>query len=331
VANGDFIASLGKANIPMEVNQQLLHIPCFILPNASFPLILGCDFLRARGITLKFRQESVEIRRDDQTNLKETRPIKMYATNTQVIPAYSQKYIPCVLHNSSDNSLLVAEPNPALYSEKGILIAKSITDSNLLKQYLLVANTTDREVEITNDQYLAELHDVAYVYESNEEIEDCDEINVITTSKIGKREIIPSTLQSREEVISYFKTKLPNLDVNFEPFSFLEIKQIITVILTYENIFDIKQTNYGNAKGVKHTIDTGNARPVNQPPHRTSPAERQIIRDMTNEMLANGVIQPSTSPWASPVVLVKKKDGKQKRMTFYSVLTLLWKEKLVLK
>ena len=90
----------------------------------------------------------------------------------------------------------------------------------------MVANTTDREVEITNDQYLAELHDVAYVYESNEEIEDCDEINVITTSKIGKREIIPSTLQSREEVISYFKTKLPNLDVNFEPFSFLEIKQI---------------------------------------------------------------------------------------------------------
>jgi pyridoxine 5'-phosphate synthase PdxJ len=167
VANGDLIASLGKANIPMKVNQQLLHIPCFILPNASFPLILGCDFLRARGITLKFRQENVEIRRNDLRNLKETPPIKMYAIDTQVIPAYSQKYIPCVLHNSSDNSLLVAEPNPELYSEKGILIAKSITDSNLLKQYLLVANTTDREVEITNDQYLAEFHDVAHVCQSN--------------------------------------------------------------------------------------------------------------------------------------------------------------------
>jgi hypothetical protein len=288
VANGDLI------------HQQLLHIPCFILPNASFPLILGCYFLRARGITLKFRQENVEIRRNDLRNLKETPPIKMYAIDTQVIPAYSQKYIPCVLHNSSDNSLLVAEPNPELYLEKGILIAKSITDSNLLKQYLLVANTTDREVEIT------EFHDVAYVCQSNEEMEDFDNINVITTSRIDKNEIIPSTLRSREEVISYFQTKLPNLDVNFEPFSFIEIKQIITVILTYENIFDIKQTNYGNAKGVKHTIDTGNAKPVNQPPHRTSPAERQIIRDMTNEMLANGVIQSSTSPWASPVVLVKK-------------------------
>ena len=33
---------------------------------------------------------------------------------------------------------------------------------------------------------------------------------------------------------------------------------------------------------------------------------------MTEEMLQNGVIQPSSSPWASPIVLVKKKDGKQR-------------------
>jgi hypothetical protein len=60
-----------------------------------------------------------------------------------------------------------------------------------------------------------------------------------------------------------------------------------------------------------HKIDTGKAIPTCVPPHRVSPKERQIIIDMTNEMLTNGVIKPSVSPWASPIVQVKKKDGKQ--------------------
>ena len=43
-----------------------------------------------------------------------------------------------------------------------------------------------------------------------------------------------------------------------------------------------------------------------------SPAERAVIKEMTKDMLERGAIQYSTSPWASPVILVKKKDGKQR-------------------
>ncbi len=56
----------------------------------------------------------------------------------------------------------------------------------------------------------------------------------------------------------------------------------------------------------------GTARPISQVPHRISPFERQIITEMTNEMLASNLIRPSTSSRASPVVLAKKKDDKQR-------------------
>jgi len=37
--------------------------------------------------------------------------------------------------------------------------------------------------------------------------------------------------------------------------------------------------------------------------------QQETMRKHIEEMLQHGVVQPSTSPWASPIVFVKKKDG----------------------
>ncbi|GFW22825.1 hypothetical protein TNCV_2380401 [Trichonephila clavipes] len=44
-------------------------------------------------------------------------------------------------------------------------------------------------------------------------------------------------------------------------------------------------------------------------PRRISPTERRIIHEEVQKMLDEGIVQPSESPWSSPVVLVRKKDG----------------------
>jgi hypothetical protein len=43
--------------------------------------------------------------------------------------------------------------------------------------------------------------------------------------------------------------------------------------------------------------------------YRYSDVKKKIIQDLVEKMLASGVIEPSTSEYASPVVIVKKKDG----------------------
>ena len=62
-------------------------------------------------------------------------------------------------------------------------------------------------------------------------------------------------------------------------------------------------------KGGEHVIDTGDSQPMRQLPRRVPFALRKEISRMVQEMLDGGVVQESASPWASPVVLVIKKDG----------------------
>ena len=56
-------------------------------------------------------------------------------------------------------------------------------------------------------------------------------------------------------------------------------------------------------------VDTGDAPPKKQAARRIPFAARQEIAKQLKEMEKNNVIKPSESPGASPVVLVRKRDG----------------------
>lgn len=65
----------------------------------------------------------------------------------------------------------------------------------------------------------------------------------------------------------------------------------------------------------EHFIDTGDAKPFKQRQYSFSPALQKILNQEIDKMLAQGVIEPSNSPWSSPIVMVKKKDDSY-RMCF---------------
>ncbi|KAL6463629.1 hypothetical protein MHYP_G00280200 [Metynnis hypsauchen] len=70
-----------------------------------------------------------------------------------------------------------------------------------------------------------------------------------------------------------------------------------------------RDRDLGHFSTVTHRIDTGNAQPVRQATRHTPLGFQAEEAEHLQEMLSSGVVVPSTSKWASPVVLVWKKDG----------------------
>lgn len=77
----------------------------------------------------------------------------------------------------------------------------------------------------------------------------------------------------------------------------------------YRHCFAFEPHELGEADCVQHVIDTGDHPPICQKPFRVSYFERVEINKQIQGFLDQGIIVPSISPWASPVVLAKKKDG----------------------
>ena len=76
-----------------------------------------------------------------------------------------------------------------------------------------------------------------------------------------------------------------------------------------QKIFAKDDMDLGCSSIAKHTIDTGGSRPRRQPARRTPLGFQEEEEKHLTQMLDAGVVVPSTSDWASPVVLVRKKDG----------------------
>lgn len=82
-----------------------------------------------------------------------------------------------------------------------------------------------------------------------------------------------------------------------------------TLISKYSDVFSVDDYDYGRIDLVKHTIRTGDAQPIRQRAYRTSPHIRAEIDRQVQQLLSHDVIEESCSSWASPVILVKKRDG----------------------
>lgn len=79
------------------------------------------------------------------------------------------------------------------------------------------------------------------------------------------------------------------------------------LVKQFDDVFKDELPGLPPDRGIHHIIDTGNAKPISRTPFKMSPLELDELKKQIKELLALGLIQPSTSPWGAPVLFVRKK------------------------
>ncbi|UYV76039.1 hypothetical protein LAZ67_13002298 [Cordylochernes scorpioides] len=136
-----------------------------------------------------------------------------------------------------------------------------------------------------------------------------DESVELYRPKIGTDDHVVELNEEREleSTTATCKYEPQKFDINPE-LSDSEKIDVLDVLYRYRELFSEEWNKAADIEPY-HIKLKANTEPIRQKAYRRSPKERDIIEEQVKEMCEKGVIRKSTSPWASPVVLVKKSDG----------------------
>lgn len=98
------------------------------------------------------------------------------------------------------------------------------------------------------------------------------------------------------------------------------VKRLLGLLEKFKHCFASCMKELGCTNVAEMHIELNSTRPVVYRPYRLSHTEREQVRDMVGEMMEAGIIRESTSEYASPIILVRKKDGKHRLCVDYRLL-----------
>lgn len=149
---------------------------------------------------------------------------------------------------------------------------------------------------------------------------------VVISSKSILCELQPVVLEQQD-----FNNVLPNIENEILKQTHIDTHQTLTAEETLQihqllekhiDIFSTGDTDIGNCERIKHRIDLLPycEAPFKQPHRRLPPQMVEEVRKHLNDLLDAGIIEKSCSPWASNIVLVRKKNGKLRMCVDYRML-----------
>ena len=254
-------------------------------------VILGMDFMKNNGFILDIQQgllrySNIELplRMNEESPITARRVVMEHRVR---LPPNAESVIWGRLEgDSGTNRLWVMEAGQNI-GTKEIIVGKAlITPDSDLRIPIRALNLSDKTKTIKKGTIIG----------------NCEEVSAIIKCEQQRQPTKDNTLRQRE-IVAELTAKWTGQVTTEQQRAAQELLE------KYSSVFCCAPENNGRTNLVKHQINTGTETPIRQAPRRLPLAKQGEVSEMVTDMQTAGVIETSTSPWSSPVVLVKKKDG----------------------
>ena len=280
-ASGDNLPVVKEALLELTLGRSTVRLWVFVARVAE-EVILGLDALRSHDATVDVGRRILRLGRDEVTLRGPNEPpgiCKVTLVGEVVVPARSEVVVRARLEGQRSRNLVLDRNTPL----DGLCVARVLLPCREEVPVRLL-NPSDRDQGLRAGTELG-------VCEPAVSVSACD----------GPVEPIPfQDLEPRLEDL---------LERAADHLTAAQLEKVRYLLGSYQSIFSQGDGDYGHTNRVLHHIDTGDAQPIRQPPRRVPLAKQAEVRDLLTDMRSRGIIEESDSPWCSPVVLVKKKNG----------------------
>eukprot|EP00731_Ephydatia_muelleri_P030185 Em0021g708a len=184
---------------------------------------------------------------------------------------------------TSNSSALLVEPVWRFMDQHGLMVAHSIIDAAATHTMVQVLNPGFAPVTVYKDEIMGMLKPI-------QDPADCASVQYPVCKQ--------STWSVQHSIQQMTDSLAPDVR-----------EKVADLLWQFQDVIALDDSDLGRTRLTSHQINTGDTQPVRQQARRLPFHQQQEVRGLLDDMLSQGIIEPSCGPWASPIVLAKKKDG----------------------
>ena len=245
-------------------------------------------------------------------------------------------------HGDDEDSNVLLEPNKMLSEKYSLLMARSLVNlGNKVTQKVRIMNPFPEITVLLQDTIIGTAESVEECVTMTEQEDETETENHQSVRNIKFETSTQVLSNSQPEIVqgkvNHVSQKQGNTNVDiddhtnqgsvtnqkytvpehleklFEETTVDKTENQIEILADFftsnQDVFSKHDTDIGRTHLTEHAIDTGFAYPVKLAPRRVPLAFIGEAEEAVQKFFDQGSVRPSTSPWASPLVFVRKKNG----------------------